>query len=255
MHHLLKRKPVKIVTAILIIIIPFQAFSQSKSIKKVSQQWIQYYATGKLAKRWTWSADAGYRYNQLFSNPSQYLVRAALAYQLGNKIKIGAGFAHLGFYNSKKISKLEYRPYEEFSMVEKLNNNLDIHQRFRIEERYFRNIVDGHVEPGTLFNFRFRYQFMMNFKILKLSTTKPDRTLLLNLGDEIFINAGKEIVYNTFDQNRFLIGPVISLNKNLNIGIIYNRQFAATNLSGNYIQTDAFWLTIKQHFDIRNRKD
>ena len=248
-------KVLKKVAVGFIIIMPSSVFSQTKSTKIVSQEWIQYYATGTIAKNWMWSADAGYRYNELFGNPSQYLVRAALGYKVSNHLKVGTGFTHLGFYTSAKINKFEYRPYQEVALAEEFNHNLSIQHRFRIEERFFKNVVDGHVQPGNLFNFRFRYQVIMNCMILKLSAANPKRALWLNIGDEIFINGGKEIAYNTFDQNRFLVGPALSINGNLNIGIIYNYQFAATMLPGHYVHTDVFWLTIKQNFDIGKHKN
>jgi hypothetical protein len=168
-------------------------------------------------------------------------------------MKVSAGFAHLGFYTSKKISKFEYRSYEEFAISDKYNS-IGIQHRFRIEERYFKTIVDGNIQPGNTFNFRFRYQFMMNFKILNLSSTNPVQTLSINLGDEIFINAGKKIVYNVFDQNRILIGPAVSFTKDFIVGLTYNNQFAATATAANYAHTNVFWLIMKQNFDIALHK-
>ena len=95
---------------------------------------------------------------------------------------------------------------------------------------------------------------MMNFKILHLSSTNKAQVLSLNLGDEIFINAGKQIVYNVFDQNRFLVGPVVAFSKDFNIGLIYNNQFAATAAAKSYVHTNIFWLTVKQNFDVTSHK-
>jgi hypothetical protein len=235
------------------LMISASAIAQDKSVNRISQEWGQYYATIKVAKKWTWTADAGYRYNELFKNPSQYIVRTGLYYQLNDRMKVGSGFAHLGFYTSGKISKLEYRTYEEFALSDNYNH-VSIQHRFRIEERYFKSVVDGKVGPGHTFNFRFRYQFLMNFKIVGLSSTNPQEALSLNLGDEIFVNAGREIVYNVFDQNRIIAGPVVSFTKNFSVGLIYNSQFAATTTPKSYVHTDVFWLTVKQNFDISRHK-
>ncbi len=226
---------------------------QSKHVKKSSQQWIQYYGQAKIGDKWTWSADGGYRWNTLFNNPSQYIVRTGLGYELNSTMKVSAGLAHLGFYTSKKLSKVEYRPYQEFAINDKYKN-LGILHRFRIEERYFKNVVNGDVQHGHTFNFRFRYLCMLNFKILKLSTTHPDKALAISLGDEIFINAGKKVVYNVFDQNRFLVGPALSFSKNLSIGVTYNSQFAALNAPNSYNHTDVLWLIIRQNFDLTRHK-
>ncbi len=233
---------------IFLISISSNAWAQEKKVKRSSQQWIQYYGQAKIANKWTWSADGGFRWNTLFNNPYQYIVRTGLSYQLNSTMKVSAGFAHLGFYTSEKLSKVEYRPYQEFAINDKYKN-LGILHRFRIEERYFKNVVDGDIQQGHNFNFRFRYQCMLNFKILKLSSVNPDKAIVINLGDEIFINAGKKVVYNVFDQNRFLIGPSISFSKNFSIGLTYNSQFAALNVSNSYNHTDVLWLTIRQNLE------
>ncbi|MDQ6763318.1 MAG: DUF2490 domain-containing protein [Bacteroidota bacterium] len=229
------------------------SLAQNKNVKKGSQQWIQYYNQSKIGNKWTWSFDGGYRWNTLFSNPYQYIVRTGLGYQLSSTMKVSAGFAHLGFYTSDKLSKVEYRPYEELAITNS-NKHFGMLQRFRIEERYFKNVVGGDIQSGHTFNFRFRYACMLNFKILKLSNGKPDEFLSMNLGDEIFINAGKKVVYNVFDQNRFLVGPSISFSKNFSIGLMYNSQFAALNTAKSYNYTDILWLTIKQNLDLTKHK-
>ena len=242
-------KNLKAIISIFFFGVTITTIAQNKNFTKGSQQWIQYYNQTKISKKWTWSTDGGYRFNEMFKNPSQYIVRTGFSYQLNTHMKASAGFAHLGFYTSKKLSKLEYRPYQEFALSDKYNN-LGIQHRFRIEERYFQNVFDGNIQPGDNFNVRFRYLFLLNFTIIKLSSTNPDRVLSMNLGDEIFINAGKEIVYNVFDQNRILMGTALEFTKSFTIAITYNIQYAAYNSSNNYNHTDVIWLAIKQNLDI-----
>lgn len=227
--------------------------AQSKNVKHSSQQWIQYYNQSKMGNKWIWSTDGGFRWNTLLNNPSQYIVRTAFGYQLNSTMKVSAGFAHLGFYTSEKFSKVEFRPYQEFLLNDKYKK-VDILHRFRIEERYFKNVVDGDIQHGHTFNFRFRYQCMLNIKILKLSPANPDKALAVNIGDEIFINAGKKIVYNTFDQNRLLVGPAVSFSKNLSVGLTYNRQFSSANAANSYSRTDIIWLLIRHNLDLTKHK-
>ena len=227
--------------------------AQNKNIKKLDQQGIQGYIRIKLSNKWMWSADGGFRFNEMFKDPSYYIMRSGLNYQLNSHMKVTAGFAHLGFYTTKKLSKAEDRPYQEFSITDKYGKCGILH-RFRIEERYFKGILNGSMQSGQTFNFRFRYQFRTNFEILKLSNGNAYPLLSLDLGDEIFINAGKPIVYNVFDQNRFVAGPSVSFSKDFAIGMIYNNQFAAVDAPASYVHTNAFWLTIRQNFDISQHK-
>ena len=113
-------KSLKILIAIFALIITSNVKAQDKTVKKIDQEWAQYYAGIKIAKAFTLSADGGYRFNKLFNDPSQYIVRAGLGYQLNSHMKVAAGFAHLGFYTSEKISKLEYRPYRRVCIKRQL---------------------------------------------------------------------------------------------------------------------------------------
>ncbi|MEO8415922.1 MAG: DUF2490 domain-containing protein [Ginsengibacter sp.] len=246
-------KNVNAIMSILLVGVSTGVLAQNRNVKKSSQQWIQYYNQSKIEDKWTWSADAGYRFNTLFSNRAQYIVRTGFGYQFNRTMKVSAGFAHLGFYTSDKLSKVEYRPYQEFAITNAYKH-LGIFHRFRVEERFFKNVINGDIQHGHSFNFRFRYQCMLNITILKLSITNPDKFLAINLGDEIFINAGKKVVYNVFDQNRWLAGSFVSFSKSLSIGLTYNSQFAALNAPDSYNHTDVMWLIIRQNFDLSKHK-
>lgn len=226
--------------------------SQSKTVKNINQQWIQYYGQLKLDSRWAFFADGGYRVEDNFSKRAQYIARVAMGYALNPSISLAVGFANSGSYTSAKLSKEEFRPYEELALHSKIGN-LTFNHRFRVEERYI-NPVSNHqiLHPGT-FNFRFRYSFMAGIPIISLSKSKPGSRILLYLGDEIFLNAGKNIVYNVFDQNRLLISPTVQFSPHFSMSLTWNNQFASTSTAGTYNHTQVMWLQIKQDFDL-NRK-
>jgi len=114
--------------------------------------------------------------------------------------------------------------------------------------------MDGKIKgPGT-FNFRFRYSLMAGIPLFKLSETDRDKKVLLNLGDEVFFNAGKGIVFNVFDQNRLLISPTVQFSKNFAVSVTYNSQFAATTTAAVYNQNNIVWLQIRQKFRAVKKK-
>ena len=69
-------------------------------------------------------------------------------------------------------------------------------------------------------------------------------------GDEIFINGGKDIVYNIFDQNRILIGPAFKLNDQFTFTFTYNGKYAALNLPSEFTYNHIFWLAIRHNLDL-----
>ena len=232
---------------------PMLLFGQQKDIVNNNQQWLQYYNQTKLSEKWTLLFDGGYRWKNEFQESSQYIVRAAIGYNINSDIRISSGLAHLGFYSSDKINRVEFRPYQE--MVVKNNfNKINLVHRYRMEERFFNPVINGETQTPNTFNFRFRYSLMLSIPLFKLSKVKTDKVFLLNIGDEIFINAGKNVVNNIFDQNRFIISPSFKLNESLTLSLTWNSQFASTSSQAIFNYTNVFWLQIKHKLDIRKKQ-
>jgi len=227
--------------------------AQDKEVMYSDQQWFQYFTQVKLDKNWTVLSDGGYRFKYGFEEPAQYIVRAGMGYNLNPDIRLAIRFAHLGVYSASKLNKLEYRWSQEFLTKQKYGD-LALTHLIRVEERYFTNINDGNAQNEDSFNFRFRYKFVIDIPLMQLSQSNPDRKLLLSVGDEVFFNAGHEIVYNIFDQNRILLGPTIQLSNHFSIALTYNHQFRAFNAPNSYKQDDIFWMIIRQTIDINKKK-
>jgi hypothetical protein len=95
---------------------------------------------------------------------------------------------------------------------------------------------------------RFRYQLQFNIHISSIG--QKGTAVLLNIGDEIFLNAGKEIVYNVLDQNRFVVGPAIRFPSGWQAGLAYNFQFGVANVPSTYLKSNIFWLTTRYSLDL-----
>ena len=80
-------------------------------------------------------------------------------------------------------------------------------QWIRLEERFRRKILKTIMSwlMGTILNYRIRYQYSAQ---VPLSKKISARTFSCHCCNEVFVNFGKEIVYN-FDQNRFFAGFII----------------------------------------------
>ncbi|WP_177205421.1 DUF2490 domain-containing protein [Halpernia frigidisoli] len=235
-------------------LVGLKSFAQEKKVNRENQQWIQYYTQLKFNDKWTLFTDGGFRWKNDLENSSQYIVRTGIYYKLNSSMAVGAGFAHLGFYdNSGKINRVEFRPYQEFNMST-IYKPVTIQHRFRLEERFFNPVVDDKIKSGSDFNFRFRYRLLFTVPVFKLSSTDPTKNVALSVGDEIMINAGKEIVSNVFDQNRLLIGTIVTLDKNFSASLTYNNQFASTKTVGTYNQANIIWLGVTQKINISKSK-
>lgn len=217
------------------------AFSSERNINRENMQWVQYYTQTKINSNWSILADAGHRLRDNFSQNSQFIARAGIAYKLSANTQIAAGYAQLGYFETA-LETLEYRPYQELIIKDQFKY-FDLKHRYRIEQRFFRSNVDN-----SSFNFRFRYSLMASIPIYTISE-KNEREILLKLGNEIFLNSGEDIIFNYFDQNRFIISPTIKLNKDFAISFTYNHQFGSSSSANRFNLSNVFWLQINHNFN------
>lgn len=243
-------------TGLLIMAVIFQArivYSQEKNISSGAMTWFQYYNKTKLTDKWMWKNDGGYRWINLLEESNQFITRTSIGYALNQSIRVSAGFAYLGYFSSGDLNIVEYRPYQELTIKNDFHSFM-INHRYRVEERFSHLLTSNGDESSRMFNFRFRYAFMLKIPVLKVPVNHKDRKLMLNIGDEILLNAGEEIISNIFDQNRFIISPGIQFSKNLSLHMTWNLMFASKADSRSYSYNNVFWLQVKHRLDFRKMK-
>lgn len=210
-----------------------------KQITKQNLAWYGYYISFHFNDKWFWQTEFQARQ---FINPSaihQYLVRTHLHRLLSNSGWEVSGGASWFFNNSndpKSLIKLtipELRPHLEFNYKQKFKNFMLDH-RYRAESRFFHttNLANTELENGYNFgNYRFRYRVQLVVDVLKI---QEKQLLKFKIGNEFFLNAGKNIILNMFDQNRLYTGLSLQILPNLNLDIGYLKLFQMRTNGGFY---------------------
>jgi hypothetical protein len=247
------KKPLIYLGLIFFLLFPLDTFPQRK-VTQISQQWIQSYHKAELNHRWTALLDGGFRWRGGFTNPSSYIIRGGIGYSILPNLRVATGFAHLGFYSQEKVILQEFRPYQEIRYKSPLGK-INLNQRIRIEERLFKDRSIQTPLSELDFNFRFRYSIMFGVPLFQLSAKNLNRKLILNLGDEVFLNVGKQVSSQFFDKNRLIISPTLQWNKALSISITYNSQFASTPVADVFVQSNVAWLQIRHNLDFSKSSD
>jgi len=240
---------VKNISALTLLLTTAFFCNAQKKVTYDNQQWLQYFNQLKLSEKLTLYTDMSLRRINNFNDWSQITFRTGLGYSLTQNLQGITGIACFTFYTQNKLSRIEFRPYQEINTTQTFGK-VSIQHRFRVEARYFRNVSDGEITNTSNFNLRFRYRLYSSTAILKLSETKQDRKLLLNIGDEIFINAGNEIKYNMFDNNRFSVGVTYQNNNNLSFYLGYINQFGQRSSPATYENSDILILGITQKISL-----
>ena len=226
-------------------IIPLQA---QKQVAHQSQYWIRYYGKYNLSSSWDINLEIEDR--RFFKNNRQanwVLPRVIVGRKLGAGWSAGVGFT---YYNSSNpadpsvpvaVTIPELRPHEELSYKQKVKN-LTISHRFKLEERWTRNISSDKLTAGYKFTARFRYQFQLQYPIVKRATSVGN--LDAKVSDEILLNIGRSIVQNTFDQNRAYIALNYGISNNFQAELGYMNYFQERSSGTQYYNRDIARLTI-----------
>ncbi len=225
-------------------------FGQGKEVINGNQTWVDYRLKLKINDNLTVKAYNSFRWKDIYGKQSKWLSRIAVSQHLEEGFSLGAGLTHsFNYDNDKLVDRQEIRPFQEISIKQNIKNRLRLKQRVRVEERFFRYKSNGNYLAGYAFNYRFRYRFESTVNLIKGkkgSWKKP--RLSLTIGDEIFINAGEEIVSNIFDQNRFFAFLNFRILKNFSIRTAYASRFKSTSTPGSFKRTNIFALSLNQDF-------
>ncbi|MDO8998265.1 MAG: DUF2490 domain-containing protein [Bacteroidota bacterium] len=190
----------------------------SPIIIKDNMLWLGYYNTININPKWSVNSDFQFRAKNWYHANSQVLGRTGLSYKFNDKITATSGFAHFRFFINNESTRREWRPWQEILINDNLNN-LKISHRFRLEQRFNEKVKNNEPVNEYQFNHRFRYRLDLRFPITK--NEEKGKILYILIGNELMINAGKNITYNYFDQNRSYAGLNYELNKKISLQLQY----------------------------------
>jgi len=203
--------------------------------------WAQLFGTVKLNEKWDWLAEYQWRRVNGLQDWQQSLFRTAIQRRLNNQFTLAAGYAWIetfpyGDYPLAANGTFpEHRLHQQVQM-RNTAGKLVISQRLRIEQRWI-----GRVQAGTnrkiedwVFSNRFRH-------LLRLQYPLVDKNLLYAaVADEVFVNAGKKVGANVFDQNRIMVimGSKLSNNLSVEAGFINQTLFQGRRINNSTIVQD-----------------
>ena len=205
----------------LVLLLPFFALGQTpteKVVKQQTQAWVSINTITKFSDHWGVAADAHIRTNGIFQDNNFYFLRGGISYIPNASVSLTGGYAHMWLAPTKEGWNTyadENRIYQQAQLNTKLGK-VSVLQRLRNEQRWQEKIVNDEPTGKNRFTDRVRYLVSFNIPVFKKKTAPS-----LVLSDEILIHFGKEVVYNTFDQNRLFIGIKQAVNPQLSFDFGY----------------------------------
>jgi hypothetical protein len=202
----------------LILINDSVAQNASPVVVKDNMLWLGYFSMIKFNERWSLNSDAQFRTRNEVKNYSQALLRTGLSYKLNEKVDVTLGLAHFRFFITNDKTRGEWRPWQELKLNDKFGN-CKLSHRFRVEQRFNENVKNAEATNEYQLNFRFRYRLNLRYPLLK--ENEAGNNIYVLVGNEIMINAGNNIIYNYFDQDRLYVGINYEINKKIALQLQY----------------------------------
>lgn len=195
--------------------------------KKVDNQtgfWAGYINQTRITDKWGIWLDIHGRRTDFMDRWAAQIIRPGITYFASDQLRFTAGYAFTRTYPAPGLSTVrpENRLWQQVFYTTR-HKRLSTSQWIRIEERFNRKIENDQLQPGHNFNFRFRY--FLNLMVPLNTDYLEPRSVFFVFNDEIHINAGKEITYNVFDQNRLFLGLGYQFTKSFNLQAGYMNQF------------------------------
>ncbi|MGG7034992.1 MAG: DUF2490 domain-containing protein [Flavobacterium sp.] len=225
--------------------------TNEKTIEKRSQIWTSFVSTTKLNQHWDLVADAGMRWNNFFESGYFSYMRGALNYKINPGVFVGGGYMHGWSAPANpdwETLANENRIFEQVQLTSKLGNSTVV-QRLRNEQRWQEKLVNDEVAETLRFTNRIRYQ--LNFNIPIFNDKKLPTIVTF---DEIMVHYGKEVVFNTFDQNRFFIGIRQNINPKWSYDIGYLNIYQQKYSGYQYEMTHLLRLFVYLNTELKEKK-
>lgn len=228
-------------------------FSQTqKEINNQFQFWTSINVTMRITDGWGVMGDIHIKRSDFVKNPGFYFLRFGAVYWLDNKFSFAGGIAGLWLATDLEVGNrfaFEKRLFEQALWRSTIRRVIFL-QRIRIEQRWSEVLnQDGSVDRIRFTN-RFRFLFSGSIKVFN-----DDKLPRLVIADEILIQFGHEVIFNTFDQNRFFVGINYRLGPNWTMDFGYMHVFQQEYSGYQYDSNHTIRLFFYYTPDLRKEKD
>ena len=215
------------------------------------ESWWDYLNQNRYSNKWGSWLDLQLKLNNQFiqsKNEGEYT--AGVSYFSNARFKYTGALSYIDAYpNVAHFNHTkEIRPW---AMVQLNTSNhyskwlqwLRVDQRFR--ETISNKLASGDYDYST----RLRYYVLAQFPLSKHKYEKGSVSFVTS--EELYLNFGKNIVYNTFDQNRFFVGFYYFMNKSNILQLGYTNLYLKNNAPNKYLKSDIVRVSVFNTIDFR----
>ena len=190
--------------------------------------------------------------DQFYKKPFQSFARIGLTTFFTDALRFTAGYCYAYNFSSVNYSngKIEHRPWQQL-LFKNEYKGVQILQYIRLEQRFTKILGIKHQEFENSNRIRFSLMALVPFNKNGITPQK----LFVVLHNELFINLGKKIVYNVFDQNRFFLGLGYQINNHNSVHLGYMNLFQQNDKPNSFVDNNCIRLFFYQTLDLRKNNN
>lgn len=185
--------------------------------------WVMYFGENTINDNWGIHSEYQARDYFIPGKLQQTLIRFGVNYYFNPNFMLTGGYGYIITEPHSKdvgFTTLENRVFQQAILRNKINN-VSIEHRYRLEQRFIKNITNNH----NIADHRIRYRIQLVIPFTKISNKLSN--YFLATYDEIFVNLGQRHLGQYFDRNRFYIAMGYKFNSSLNVQVGYLNQVIA----------------------------
>jgi hypothetical protein len=229
-----------------------------KSIATHTNAWAMYVGTHKLSDKFSLMTEYQWRRADGFKSWQQSLLRFGLEYNINPNVSVMAGYALVKTfpYGDQPIIHEfdENRIFEQLNLKNKFGN-VEVQHRYRLEQRfmeqYANDASNNTIQVDPVFRQRLRYRAMAMIPLSRKEMS--DKTLFLNVNNEVFLGFGSGIGKNIMDQNRFIAALGWRFSKDFNVQLGYLNQFVVKTDGLKMERNHTLWISTTYNLDFTKK--
>lgn len=210
--------------------------------------WLVYNGSFRLTEHWGLYTDAQLRRSDFGRAPQQNLLRAAVDYHAGKNLMLSSGYLYqksfpYGDFPAATRSP-EHRLYQQLLLRDEAGR-VQLQHRYRLEQRWIRYPQD------TDFTYQNRLRYQLRAQLPLFGPKVEPRMPYLVAANEVFINFGRHIQNNIFDQNRLYAGFGYAASKFVNLEAGYLNQLVQQRNGRVFEHNHTLQLSLLLNVDLR----
>lgn len=233
-----------------------QAFAQSVA-QGNTNTWFLLLNRFNLSEKFAITNEIHERTGDFLEDQGTIIIRPSVDYSINDNIELSVGYSFVRSWPyapyTQAIPRNEHNIWEQ-ALLKFETAGVSIQNRIRLEHRFIDDIVLRNAKTNPVYDIggasyanRFRYRFILSFKLFKLNHGK--HSVFFNGFDEIFINQSNNLMPNNFDRNWFYTGIGYKFNKDFNIQLAHMHQYDKVG-NNTFISSSIIQLSVFKNFNM-----